>query len=190
MRWAKLVSAAMPPSEPNPYAPPSEHADADVRGELRGYWRQGTYLMVTGDGASLPDRCVRCNQPAQGRRVRHTAHWHPSWVYLTLALTPLLYLVIALLLRHSVELELGLCRKHQRARTAGRTLLLAALVVPFALIAADLIVVGTLVFAGGLMLGLSQSRVVRAVRIDSHRARLKVSDAFLRSIPARRPRSA
>ena len=78
-------------SEFNPYAAPR----ADVSfgrtpaGDDAGVWKSGKLLVMTKD-AALPDRCVRCNQPADGPRLRRNLSWHPAAWYVLLAISPLL----------------------------------------------------------------------------------------------------
>ena len=57
-------------TELNPYDPPSRSDEAGALAE-RGFWRDGDYLVVR-RGHNLPDRCVLCNEPADGRRFSFT----------------------------------------------------------------------------------------------------------------------
>ena len=62
---------AASPSEPiNPYAAPlgKPFLDVDNAEAGEGVWRDGNLLVVQ-KGAALPDRCIRCNAPAEGRRL-------------------------------------------------------------------------------------------------------------------------
>jgi hypothetical protein len=98
----------------------------------------------------LPDRCVICNRPAEGRRVKRTLYWSPkAWrigtaavlvgfaaiggaiaPYVLYAFWPLvLVLIIAnLFVRKSLKLEIGICRRHALRRNALRGLSIASMV--------------------------------------------------------------
>ena len=62
--------------ESNPYAAPQSDL-APQHGPDGGLWRQGRWLMVR-NGAVFPDRCVKCNVPVDGCRVKQKLTWR-SW---------------------------------------------------------------------------------------------------------------
>src|SRR6266446_5069294 len=41
-------------------------------------------LLVIRKGAVLPDRCVKCNAPAEGYRLKRNLAWHQPAIYLTI----------------------------------------------------------------------------------------------------------
>lgn len=69
--------------------------------------------------AALPDRCVKCNSPANGKMLTKKYQWHhPAW-YLLIFAGILIYAIAALVVRKQVILNLGLCEQHlARRRTA------------------------------------------------------------------------
>jgi hypothetical protein len=85
---------------------------------VRGLWRDGK-LLVMHKGAVLPDRCIKCNAPAGGLRLKRSLSWHESKYFSLGKLHPLLYLVVALLVRKTAKIELGICRRHCRNRLMG-----------------------------------------------------------------------
>jgi hypothetical protein len=103
--------------------------------------------------ACLPDRCVKTNKPAGGRRVcRHFVWVHPLvWLMLPLGGVP--FFILAPLLRKEAVIYVGLSEgwlnKRRRARRIGwwTGLIGAAIAIPFypMLAAAD----GHLVWAAG-----------------------------------------
>jgi hypothetical protein len=98
-----------------------------------GTWREGSTLVMSKE-ASLPDYCVKCNAPAHGFRLKRNLSWHHPALFLLIVLAWLLYLILAMVLRKSATVYLGLCREHYERR---RTFLIAgfvALGVSFALI--------------------------------------------------------
>jgi hypothetical protein len=86
----------------NPYAAPQHDLPPNVAANEAdgrpggGIWRDGKLLMMR-HGAVLPDRCVRCNAPAAGERLKETQRWRTlrSWRMRT------------------TEIEVGVCRRHR-----------------------------------------------------------------------------
>lgn len=78
-------------------------------------WRNGNVLIMKKD-AELPDRCIKCNLPAE-THIRRDLFWHANWVYFLVFLSPLIYIVVALLVRKTAKIEIGLthaCAKKRR----------------------------------------------------------------------------
>jgi len=105
------------PIEPsaNPYAPPaaaSHAAPLTTTGEL---FRDGN-LLVARDGAPFPDRCVRCNEPAEGYRLKRTYYWHPPGWYLVIFAGVLIYAIAAVIVRKKATFAVSLCQRHRRRR--------------------------------------------------------------------------
>ena len=101
----------------NPYAAPQQ--DVVVEALLAepggGVWREGK-ILVMHKQAVLPDRCVKCNQPAGGRRLKRKLYWHhPAW-FLLILISLWIYIIAALIVRHSAKIEIGLCEIHRRKR--------------------------------------------------------------------------
>ena len=99
----------------NPYASPQRDlllyaAANEEDGRSGDVWRDGK-LLVMRHSAVLPDRCVRCNAPAAGERLKETLKWRTlrSWRMRT------------------TEIEFGVCPRHRVrekvARTAATSLL-------------------------------------------------------------------
>ena len=80
-----------------------------------GIWRDGKTLVMTKQ-AFLPDRCVKCNGPANGYRLRRRLSWHEPILYVTIAIAALLYVILALALSKRATIEFGLCQDHVRSR--------------------------------------------------------------------------
>jgi drug/metabolite transporter (DMT)-like permease len=79
------------------------------------FWRKGK-LLITEKGAVLPDRCIKCNGPIEGRRIAKILYWHPPWVYLLLLVTLLLYVVVALIIRKKAPIVVPICDRHYHVR--------------------------------------------------------------------------
>ena len=104
-------------SDFNPYAAPKTDlvADGPSPEDTDDIWRDGK-LLVFRKGAVLPDRCLKCNEPAGGYRFTRNVSWHePNWIILIL-LGPLIYIIVALCIRKQAKVSAGLCERHRRLR--------------------------------------------------------------------------
>lgn len=78
--------------------------------------RKGNLLVVQ-KGAMLPALCVKCGQPVVGDPAKKTYYWHSPWIFLTILIGVLIYVIIAVVVRKKFELPLPLCEEHrQRSR--------------------------------------------------------------------------
>ena len=69
-------------------------------------WRSGNALVMHRN-AVLPDRCVKTNKPAQGRRLKRKLYWHHPALYLLILLNILIYLIVAIAVRKKAIIEIG-----------------------------------------------------------------------------------
>ena len=147
--------------------------------------------LVMGRDARLPDRCVKCNAPAQGRRLKRNLFWHPPLVYLLLLVNLLVFIIVGSITRKKATIEIGLCQKHAARRKAD--LLIAWLLgltsvgLLFAGLTAELWVLGA---CGGVLLlvamifGAIRVPLVSARKIDRERIHLNgVCKPFLHTLP-------
>jgi hypothetical protein len=83
-------------------------------------WRAGK-RVVTVTGTVFPDRCVKCNTPAGGFRLKRTLSWvHPAFLFLILVPCGLIFLIIAyLVFRKTTVVHIGLCEHHRARRKLG-----------------------------------------------------------------------
>jgi len=105
------------PTEPsaNPYAPPSAAFHGTPLAATGELFRDGNLLVVR-DGAPFPDRCVRCNEPAEGYRLKKTYYWHPPAWYLLILASILIYAIAAMIVRKKATFAVSLCRRHRSRR--------------------------------------------------------------------------
>jgi hypothetical protein len=89
-------------------------------GKSGGAWRDGK-LMVASKGATLPDRCVKCNESANGLKLTRKLYWHPSAYYLLICAGILLYAIVAAFVRKSTVLDFGICLRHKQKRRRNLT---------------------------------------------------------------------
>jgi F0F1-type ATP synthase assembly protein I len=104
-------------SDVNPYAPPQHDVvlEAMLAEPGGGVWREGK-LLVMHKGAVLPDRCVKCNQPAGGGRLKRSLSWHHPALYFLILASIWIYIIVALIVRHTAKIQIGICERHRRKR--------------------------------------------------------------------------
>lgn len=175
----------------NPYeAPRQDSFNADVSGA----WQDGP-LMVLSKDAVLPDRCIQCNGPAEGYRLKRSLHWHsPGW-YLLILFNIILYAIVALCVQHTAKIYVGVCPEHRARRR--RVITIAWLSLPLAIgvwIVGSLafppdwigvfIVVGIVLILVGAIYGTVASRLFVTKRIDKRFVWLaRVNLKYLTALP-------
>ena len=140
-------------------------------------YRQGTNLLVT-HNAPLPPFCVRCGQGAMSEPLKKTFYWHHPALFLVVLLSPIIYIIVALIVRKKMAVDAPLCSEHwdryKSGRRIGGALMLAC--IPLAILLANVlndfvgwaILLGFLLFvAGAIVFGVA-SGVLRPKRIDEH----------------------
>jgi len=90
--YQDLLAAMRKPS-------PNENGDERI-------WRSGS-ILVMHRNAVLPDRCVKTNDTAQGRRLKRKLYWHHPALYLLIFVNILIYLIIAVVVRKKATIEIG-----------------------------------------------------------------------------------
>ena len=177
----------------NPYSPPRTKT-AGLPGDLyegEGLWREGRLLLVR-KGAEFPDRCLRCNAPAEGHRFERKLSWHrPSW-YLLILFNLIIYVVVALCVRWTARISAPICPVHLAKRRiaiffgwagslAGIALIVLGVNDPDYEICAG---IGGILFLVSLLVGVIKSQLLVPQQIDEHFIWLKkVSPEFLRTLP-------
>jgi Double zinc ribbon len=204
------VSAGEPPAPPPPYGipqsgygampapgmppvpayggPPSINAHAPW--SSAGVWRQKN-MLVMHKNATLPDRCVKCNRPANGRKLTKKFMWHHPAYFLLILAGFLIYLIAALIVRKPVTLHLGLCDEHfSKRRTAiwaswGILALSVALII---LGAANnlpaLVLIGFLLIFVAAIYGVLSANLIAIQKVDDHYVWLKrINKDYLMMLP-------
>ena len=95
----------------NPYSAPAAPFAAASESEC---YRDGKNFVVP-FGADMPERCVKCDAPADLEKERNYSWHHPVW-YLAFCLSPLIYIVVALIARKRARVAVGLCEEHRIRR--------------------------------------------------------------------------
>jgi len=179
----------MHPPEMNLFAPP--RVDVDAASAPRGAreaWAEGKILVTLRNGATLPQRCVKCNTECSEPGKQKRFYWHTPALYLLIVVYVFIYILVALIVRKKATLIFSLC-KNCKNRRRNRILLWT---VPFLLAIAGIALVPNewmpiavgLTFLVGLV-GFSRSAQILAVRkMDATTARFSgANPAFLRTLP-------
>ncbi len=102
----------------NRYAPPKAVL-RDHDGVETEMWREGKQLVMR-RGGQFPHRCIKCNAPAVAPGRKQKLSWHPPGWYLLILLAVLLYAIVAMIVRKTATVEIGLCERHQKRVLWGR----------------------------------------------------------------------
>jgi len=156
------------------------------RGNL---WREGRRLVARSD-TPLPDRCVCCNAPANGYRLKRQLYWHPPAYFLLIVISILIYVIVALIIRKRAVLHVGLCEQHRAKRK--RVILFSWLSVFLGLIMifvgfgthGGISLLGLLVLLGAAIYGVIAARIVAPTKIEKELVWLKgPGTEFLDTLP-------
>jgi hypothetical protein len=165
-----------------PYFPPPMHG-------LQTIWRDKSTLVMTKE-ALLPNRCVKCNEPT-GERLKRKLTWHHPAIYLTVLISILVYVVIALVVRKSATVNVGLCEEHLNSRRRNLAItwvvgIAGVLCLPLAIMFDDatfVLIALVLLFATAIY-GVVTLRIVVPAKIDNHFVWLKgVNADYLQDFP-------
>lgn len=165
-----------------PYFPPPSH-------NFNTIWRSKALLIMTKD-AALPNRCVKCNAPTP-ERLKRKLQWHHPALYLLVLVSILVYAIVAMVVRKTATVNLGLCEEHRESRKLSIIItVLLAFVAVLSCIAGLQFDIPLLVLASfGLVLaaaiyGTLSIRVVAPTKIDEHFVWIKGVDAnYLQEFP-------
>lgn len=195
------VPGSRQPISFNPFEAPrtSAGSGAVVPGSADDFQRDGKLLVVR-KGAIFPDRCVRCNAPAEGYRLRRNLFYHNRLIYLILLFNLIVYVIVALIVRKTAQFEIPLCPVH-RAKRRNTILIAWGIVlasVPIGIALGQVLpnenvalafLIGFLLFLGGAIYGAAAAPPVVPARIDDYHAWLKrVCPEWMEGLPEyRRP---
>lgn len=173
-------------SPSNPYAAPMSFTEPRPQHNCS---RSGSLLIVPA-GGTLPERCVRCNEPATMDQ-RKTYSWHHPALYLLILPGLLIYAIAATLVSKKAKVSIGLCEAHRaRRRNFGRAafaLLLVGLGALFAAVSYEdgrvFGVLSGLSLLAAVLVASFGTRVLIPKSIDREEARFKgCGDIFLASL--------
>jgi hypothetical protein len=156
-----------------------------------GIWREGKKL-VTRSETPFPDRCVKCNAPANGFKLKRIMYWHHPALY-CLLVSILIYLIVTMILRKKAVLHIGLCEAHRKQRIIGIIICATGIIGGIVLLIAGaalesgwLALIGVAGFFFGLIWGIVKARTIAATKIDNGLVWISgVGPAFLNELPER-----
>jgi hypothetical protein len=157
-----------------------------------GIWRQGK-RVVTRSETPFPDRCVKCNAPANGFRLKRVLYWqHPAY-YLLLLCNILVLLIVVMIVRKKAILHIGLCAQHRKQRVQAIIACLvglfggAAMIIGGAVMRSGwLALAGVVIFLTGAVWGALKGTTLTAVKIDKEFVWLSgAGKSFLAELPER-----
>lgn len=177
-------------SRENPYAMPQSALDDGSPQEQA--WREDK-LVVMRLGGSLPCRCIKCNAAADTNAKMHTVYWHSPWLYLTILLNILIYVIVAMLLRKRAKINPALCQHHRRRRLLGQFGAVLAMAVGIFLLIHGAtehqdvaLILGILFILLAIIVAMAVSRLLTPTFIDEQVVKLRgAKEAFLESLPRR-----
>lgn len=179
--------------ESNPYASPlaEELDDSAAMAEVGRRLSVDSKKLIVPFGAQFPDRCVKCNAPAQGYKLRRDLAWHSPVLYLLLLLNVLIYLVVALAVRRKVSVFVGLCPEHRSRRSSwlvscsiAGVAAVAGLVAALLLESVGVGIASAVLLVVAIIVAFAVSPVVSAGRITDRHAEVRgCGREFLASFP-------
>ena len=189
-RCGAAVATSGVPAQPQPTGITLEDGYVLPPPPTGGVWSDKSTLVMVKE-APLPDRCVKCNAPANGLRLRRSLSWHHPVLYLLIFVGVLIYVILASVLGKRATVYVGLCAEHfqrRRKRLAiGWILFVGGLFFPPIAFANDYPLMGVLgltVFLFSLIWLIAVSRVVTAKKIDDRLVWLNgVNSAYLSQLP-------
>jgi hypothetical protein len=155
-----------------------------------GVWRDQSKMVVS-KGALLPARCVKCNAPATGPKIKKKLSWHHPAIFILLFVALLIYLIVAMILRKTAVLELGLCEKHRAQRRRNVLITWALILLGFGgFVMAGMfddmtfLWLGMLLLFAGIIYGVVTVRIVWPSKIDDQFAWVKgINKDYLNQLP-------
>jgi len=160
-------------------------------------YRSGNRLVVP-KGAPLPGYCVKCAQPAAGEPIKKIFFWHNPWIFLVALISPIIYIIVAVIVRKRAELMIPVCDEHRQRR---KNMIIATWILVLGFIPAG-ILVGSLISdsdtAGGVGILTSTVLLIAAFVTGAKAATLRpreitdssatfsgVGEQFLALLPSR-----
>ncbi|MBD0326378.1 MAG: hypothetical protein ICV68_08100 [Pyrinomonadaceae bacterium] len=191
-------SSLPPPDAYYPASQTSHHAPGDAYvfppppsvGLQGGVWRNDSTLVMSKE-AALPDRCVKCNRPANGLRLKRKLYWHNPVYYIFIFGGVLLYFIIAMFVRWQATVDVPLCETHLARRRylliAGWLFFLLGIVGFIIAIASNELIfapVGMIAIFVGFVLLIASARTVLPVKMDDRFVWLKgINKDYLNQLP-------
>jgi hypothetical protein len=174
----------LPAAPPPPWGPPPPSAWSGY-----GVWQDGEFLVVA-HGAKLPTHmCVKCGGVAGGSPEHKTLRWHEPLIGLIVLVSPIIYVIVALIVTKSFKVAFGLCTacraRHNTKLYVGFGLLAGTVLcvaLDIAVVKVGLVaLLGILLFLGSLI-PFMLARLLVPARIDARYAKIRGASPAFRAL--------
>ena len=132
--------AALPVGEP-PMPPPVPPMSSDEATQLRYATENSQPIRVEGKKIIVlktlmfpTQRCIKCNEPSDGKPLKRNLVWHHPAFYLLIFAGVVVYAIVAIIVRKKATMQIGLCPIHRRNRRLIQTLSILFLLTPYTLL--------------------------------------------------------
>lgn len=98
-------------SSESPYAAP----DSDLSNVEPSNLYSNKHHVICAADAEWPARCFKCNAETKNKKKTKLTYLNP-WFYLTLLITPILTIILALIFQKKFTVELPVCDLHMKKR--------------------------------------------------------------------------
>jgi hypothetical protein len=158
-----------------------------------GVWREDKMLVMQRT-ARLPEYCIKCGAPLDRPMLPRTLRWqHPALALLLLAGLPglILYFIIALIVRKTARVDIGICEEHAGKRRTAILVSWLIFLLSLAFFALAIVqesggsaLFGVLLLLMSLIYAIGWAKLVRVKKIDEHYVCLKgIDETFLSMFP-------
>lgn len=180
---APLAHPVAPPTEP------IENLQYAGYGSL-GIWREDKTLAFRKGHVIPAQRCIKCAEPSVGKPVKRKLSWHHPAIYAVLLISPVIYVIVALIVRKTAIVHVGLCRRHRNRQrmVVASTAILCLSMIPLSYAAFTirngelLSILGIFLLLIGLIVYVVAGQIVMPKQIDDHVVRMKgVGEPYLAS---------
>lgn len=165
-------------------APKSELTNA----EPAEIYRYKHYVILNSD-AAWPARCFKCNADSAVRKKVNVAYVNP-WIYLTLLITPIVTIVLALIFQKKFSIDLPICDSHLKKRKnfvifqwTALLLMIAGFILGAALNSELLFILSLLLLLMVVIAAIAGRMIHLAKFKDDHLWVRGTGKAFLQSLP-------
>jgi hypothetical protein len=162
-----------------------------LKQNTQGIWRDGPTLVMH-KNADLPDRCVKCNAPADGQRVRRKLSWHHPAYFFFLLLNVIIFIIVSSAVRKRATVQIGLCKEHHLKRRRDLKISWSTALIGFLIFFLGLaeyipsggIFIGLCLFSFGIIYGVLSTQIVKPSKIDDYYVWLKgINNDYLSQFP-------
>jgi hypothetical protein len=153
-------------------------------------WRKKKQFVMRPE-TPLPDRCVCCNAPANGFKLKRQLFWHPPAYFALILISILIYAIVAFIVRKKALVHIGLCEKHRTQRKWAIIVACIGFVLGIGLLVLGLsqesgwaIFASVILMIAALVVGGAKGGVVSAAKIDKEFVWVKgANETFLAEFP-------